>query len=242
MMDKRPDLLYGPHDTLLAYLVAEVIPTLRTVSRDKTANYYHRLREGVESGSWQANAVVHKLWPDDGSPPDKRVKLDGTRPQRGVKSTAAPQQTIIGQRSKWDQSLATMHIQKCRTPRSEPEDAHQARAGRHQGCAPGPDHGCMGMTWAEEITTAPEAINPDTRADDHIEQLQAWFIQETEKDMQEETSDEDRDHHRSSPLWQLYQRKVAVARTTRPWKGRIFALGQLMEGPRTSDARYWTNG
>ena len=61
MMDKRPDQFYEPQATLLAYLVAEVIPTLRTVSRDTTANYYHRLREGVESGSWQANAVVHRL-------------------------------------------------------------------------------------------------------------------------------------------------------------------------------------
>ena len=29
-----------------------------------------------------------------------------------------------------------------------------------------------GMAWADEITTALEAINPDTRTDDHIEQLQ----------------------------------------------------------------------
>ena len=68
----------------------------------------------------------------------------------------------------------------------------------------------MGMTWAEKITTAPEVISPETRADDHIEQLQAWFIQETEKDIQEVTLEEDRDHRRSSLLWQLYQRKVAV--------------------------------
>jgi hypothetical protein len=46
MMDKRPDLLYGSQDTILAYLVAEVIPRLRTVSRDTTANYYHSLHEG----------------------------------------------------------------------------------------------------------------------------------------------------------------------------------------------------
>jgi hypothetical protein len=78
MRDRRLDLLYGSQDTLLAYLVAEVIPTLRTVSRDTTATYCHRLREGVESGSCQASAVVHRIWPDDGSPPDKRVKLDGT--------------------------------------------------------------------------------------------------------------------------------------------------------------------
>ena len=75
------------------------------------------------------------------------------------------------------------------------------------------------MILAEETTTAPEVINPDTRADNHIEQLQAWFIQETEKDMQEVTLEENRDHRRSSLLWQLYQRKVAVARTARPWKG-----------------------
>ena len=46
MLDKRPDLLHGPQDTLLAYLVEEVIPTLRTVNRGTTANYYHRLSEG----------------------------------------------------------------------------------------------------------------------------------------------------------------------------------------------------
>ena len=68
MMDKRPDLLHGPQDNLLAYLVEEVIPTLRTVNMGTTANYYHRLREGVKSGSWQANAVEHRLWPEDGSP------------------------------------------------------------------------------------------------------------------------------------------------------------------------------
>ena len=58
--------------------------------------------------------------------------------------------------------------------------------------------------------------NPDTRADDHTEQLQTWFIQETEKDLQEVTLEGDRDPRRSSLLRQLYQRKVAVARTTRP--------------------------
>ena len=46
MLDKRPDVLHGPQDTLLAYLVEEVIPTLRTVNRGTKANYYHRLREG----------------------------------------------------------------------------------------------------------------------------------------------------------------------------------------------------
>ena len=60
--------------------------------------------------------------------------------------------------------------------------------------------------------------------------------------MQEVTLEGDRDHRRSSLLWQLYQRKVAVARTARPWKGRLSALGQRMEGPRTSVASYWTNG
>ena len=59
MLDKRPDLLHGPQDALIAYLVTEVIPTLRTVNRDTTAKYYHTLRGGVESGSWQASATVH---------------------------------------------------------------------------------------------------------------------------------------------------------------------------------------
>ena len=65
-----------------------------------------------------------------------------------------------------------MHNQKCRTPRSEPEDAHQDR--ETPGDAPlDQTMDAWGMTWAKEITTAPEAINPDTRADGHIEQLQA---------------------------------------------------------------------
>ena len=38
MLDKRPDVLRGPQDTLLAYLVEEVIPTLRTVNGGTTAN------------------------------------------------------------------------------------------------------------------------------------------------------------------------------------------------------------
>ena len=94
MLDKRSDLLHGPQDALIAYLVTEVIPTLRTVNRDTTANYYRKLRGGVESGSWQARAAVHSLWPDTGSPPDKRVKMERTRPQRGMKVNAAPKQTI----------------------------------------------------------------------------------------------------------------------------------------------------
>ena len=80
MLDKRPDLLHGPQDALIDYIVTEVIPTLRTVNRDTTANYYRKLRGGVESGSWQARAAVHSLWPDTGSPPDKRVKMERTRP------------------------------------------------------------------------------------------------------------------------------------------------------------------
>ena len=61
MLNKRPDLLHEPQDALIDYLVTEVIPTLRTVTRDTTSNYYHKMREGVESGSWQASAVVHSL-------------------------------------------------------------------------------------------------------------------------------------------------------------------------------------
>ena len=96
MLDKRPDLLHGPQDALIDYLVTEVIPTLWTVNRDTTANYYHKMREGVESGSWQASAVVHSLWPDNGSPPDKKVKMKRTRHQRGRQLITAPQQTIKG--------------------------------------------------------------------------------------------------------------------------------------------------
>jgi hypothetical protein len=61
MLNKRPDLLHGPQDAFIAYLVTEVIPTIRKVNRDTTANYYHKLRGGVESGSWQASAAVHSL-------------------------------------------------------------------------------------------------------------------------------------------------------------------------------------
>ena len=75
-----------------------------------------------------------------------------------------------------------------------------------------------GTPGAEENTTGPEGSNPDTRADDHIEQLQAWFGQETEKKLQEVTLAGDHGHHQSPLLWQLYQRKIATARMTRPWK------------------------
>ena len=90
---------------------------------------------------------------------------------------------------------------------------------------------------------APEGSIPDTQAEDHIEQLYAWFIQETEKKLQEVTLARDRDHHHQSPLlWQLYQRKIAMARTTRPWKSRLSTLGQKQEESCTSAASYWTNG
>ena len=49
MLDKRLDLLHGPQDTLLAYLVEEVIPTLRTVNRGKTANYYQSRAAGRQT-------------------------------------------------------------------------------------------------------------------------------------------------------------------------------------------------
>ena len=116
------------------------------------------------------------------------------------------------------------------TPRPEPEDDHQDREAPGD-APPNQTMDAWGMTWAEEITTAPEAVNQDTRTYDLIEQLQAWFTQETEKDMQEVTSDGDRDLHRSLLLWQLYQRKAAVGRTARPWKGRLSALGQPTEPP-----------
>ena len=58
-----------------------------------------------------------------------------------------------------------------------------------------------GTTWGEEITTGPEGSIPDTQADDHIEQLQTWFIQETEKELQEVTRAGEFDHHQSPLLW-----------------------------------------
>ena len=96
----------------------------------------------------------------------------------------------------------------------------------------------MGTPGAEENTTAPEGSNPDTRADDHIEQLQTWFTQETEKGLLEVTRAGEFDHHQSPLLWQLYQRKIAAARTTRPWKGRHSTLGEMQEEFCTSDASY----
>ena len=97
-----------------------------------------------------------------------------------------------------------------------------------------------GTPGAEENTTAPEGSNLDTRADVHIEQLQAWFTQETEKELQEVTLAEDRGHLQSPLLWQLCQCKIATARTTRPWKDRLSTLGQKQEESCTSAASYWT--
>ena len=99
-----------------------------------------------------------------------------------------------------------------------------------------------GTPGAEENTTAPEGNNPDTRADDHIEQLQTWFIQEAEKELQEVTLEGDHDHNQSPLLWQRYQREIAAARTTRPWKSRLPTLGQMQEESGTSADSYWTNG
>jgi hypothetical protein len=121
--------------------------------------------------------------------------MERTKPQRAMKLTAAPQQTIRvfwGKRSIGDQSVPSMHNQLGQTPRPEPEDAQQDR--ETPGDAPVDQTvDARGKTWAEEITAAPEVINLDTRADDSIEQLQAWFIQEAEKEMQEVTSDGNRD-------------------------------------------------
>jgi hypothetical protein len=82
---------------------------------------------------------------------------------------------FLGKESIWDQSSLTMHNRMCRTPRSEPENSHQDREA--PGDAP-PDRTMEEwvMTWAEEITAAPEVVNPDTRTDDLIGQLQAWLI------------------------------------------------------------------
>jgi hypothetical protein len=170
--------------------------------------------------------------------------MEWTRPQRVMKLNAVPQQTImvfLGKRSVWEQSVPSMHNQMGQTPRPEPEDGQQDR----EAPVDAPLDQTMdawGRTWAEEITAAPEVIYLDTRADDSIDQLQAWFTQETEKKMQKVTSDGNRDLRRLSLLWHLYQRKAAVARTVRPWKGRLSALGQPLEEPHTSDASSWTNG
>ena len=111
-----------------------------------------------------------------------------------------------------------MHNGKCRTLRTEL--ANTCQGGEPPGDTPRDQFmDAWGTPGAEETTTALEGSNPDTRADDHIEQLQTWFIQETEKELQEVTLAGDRDHHQSPLLWQLYQRKIATARTTRPWKG-----------------------
>ena len=117
--------------------------------------------------------------------------MERTRPQRGMKVTATPQQTIkgfLGKRSIWDQSAPVMHNQAGRGSRSEPEDAQQDREITGEALVD-QSMGTAGKTWAEEDTAAPEVINLDTWTDNSIEQLQAWLTQETEKEMQEVTSD-----------------------------------------------------
>ena len=132
-------------------------------------------------------------------PPEKRVKLDTIRPQRGVKPTTDPQQTILGfrgKRSLWDHNLATMPNGKCRTLRTEL--AKTIQGGEPPGDTPRDQlMDAWGTPGAEENTTA-QGNNPDTRADDHIEQLQTWFTQETEKELQEATWAENFYHRQSS--------------------------------------------
>ena len=103
--------------------------------------------------------------------------MERTRPQRGMKLTAAPQQTImgfLGKRSIWDQSAPLMHNQVGRAPRSEPEEVQQDK--ETTGDAPVDQiMDATGRTWAEEPTATPEVINLDTQADSPIEQLQAWL-------------------------------------------------------------------
>jgi hypothetical protein len=134
-----------------------------------------------------------------------------------------------------------MHKQVGRAPRSEPEDVQQDR----ETTADAPVDQIMdttGRKWAGEPTAAPEEITLDTRADNSIEQLQAWFTQETKNEMQEATLDKNRDLRRSSLLWHLYQRKAAEARTVRPWKGRLSALGQPLKESHARDASTGTHG
>ena len=100
----------------------------------------------------------------------------------------------------------------------------------------------VGRTWAEESIATPGKRTLDTRNYNFIEQLQAWFTQETEKEMQEATSDRNRDLRRSSLLWHLYQRKAAEARTVRPWKGHLFAIGQPLGEPHARDTSTGTHG
>ena len=161
-----------------------------------------------------------------------------------MKVTATPQQTIkgfLGKRSIWDQSAPVMHNQVGRGSRSEPEDVQQDREITGEALV---DQimGTAGTTWAEEDTAAPEVINLDTRTYNSIEQLQAWFTQETEKEMQEATSDRNRDLRRSLLLWHLYQRKATEAHTVRPWKGRLFALGQPLGESHDRDTSTGTHG
>ena len=73
----------------------------------------------------------------------------------------------MGKRSLWDYNLAIMHNGKCRTLRTELVNACQG--GEPPGDTPRDQLvDAWGMTWAEETTTAPEAVNPDTQADDLI--------------------------------------------------------------------------
>ena len=130
-----------------------------------------------------------------------------------------------------------MHNGKCRTLRTEL--ANTCQGGEPPGDTPRDQlMEAWGTPGAEENTTAPEGNNPDTRADDHIEQLQTWFTQEAEKELQEVTRAGKFDHHQSPLLWQLYQRKIAAARTKRPWKGRLPTLGQMQEESGISAASY----
>ena len=90
-----------------------------------------------------------------------------------------------------------MHNQMCRTLRSEPEEVQQAR--ERTGDAPVDQiMDARGRTWAEEPTATPEVINLYTQADNSTEQVQAWLTQETEKEMQEVTSNRNRDLRQSS--------------------------------------------
>ena len=100
----------------------------------------------------------------------------------------------------------------------------------------------VGRTWDEESPATMGKRTLDTRNYNFIEQLQAWFTQETEQEMQEAISDRNRDLRRSSLLWHLYQRKAAEARKVRPWKGRLFALGQPLGEPHARDTSAGTRG
>jgi hypothetical protein len=108
-----------------------------------------------------------------------------------MKVNAAPQQTIrgfLGKRSIWEQSAPVMHNQVGWAPRSVPDDVQQVREITEE-AQMDQIMDTVGRTWDEESPATMGKRTLDTRNYNFIEQLQAWFTQETEKEMQEAISD-----------------------------------------------------